>query len=84
MNTNQVNPLRQDFRRLTRAQLLRRLEYAEYMMIHMRDAYLAQSLKPEPYLFARDRDRGFANAMEMALQYIITDPDEQRATDTTA
>ena len=83
MNTNQ-NPPRQDFKHLSKAQLVRRLEFAEYMMIYMRDAYLAQSLKPEPYPFARDRDRGFANAMEMALKYIITDPDERRATDTTA
>jgi hypothetical protein len=75
---------RHDFKGLTKAQLVRRLEYAEFMMIHMRDAYLEYLEKPEPFTFAHDHERGFANAMNMALSFITEDPDRPKISEKVA
>ena len=64
-----------DFAKLTKSELVERLKYAEYMMIHMRDWYKAVSLKSEPYPLARDYERGFAAAMDAALRYLTQSPD---------
>jgi hypothetical protein len=70
---------RTDFSKLTKAQLVARLTFAEGGIISQRDYFRAEGAKPEPYLWARSSERGFANAMEQALQLIAQDPDEWRS-----
>lgn len=63
-----------DYSRFTKAQLIRRLRYAEFMMFHMRDSYREYAAKPEVFPFSHDRERGYASAMEDALGFIKEGP----------
>jgi hypothetical protein len=67
---------RTDFSKLTKAQLVAQLSFAEGVMISLRDYYQAEGAKPEPYPWAHSRERGFANAMEQAHQLIVQDPND--------
>ncbi len=64
-----------DFAKLTKAELVERLKFSEYLMIHMYDWYKRDSLKPASHPFFRDYERGFAAAMETALKYLRQSPD---------
>ncbi len=64
-----------NFGKLTKAQLVSRLKYAEDMMIHMRDWYKKDSLKPASHPYVRDYERGFAAAMDAAIRYVSQGPD---------
>ncbi len=83
MNTN-LQFVRHDFKGLTKAQLVRRLEFAEFMMSRMRDLYQKDLAKPEPFHFAHAHERGFASAMNMALGFIVEDPDRPKVTEEVA
>ncbi len=67
---------RTEFSKLTKAQLVARLTFAEGVMISLRDYYQAEGAKPEPYPWAHSRERDFASAMEQAYQLISQDPDD--------